>query len=106
MKNINSVQLSVRIDVQTDNKIKKIVADTGQTKSQVVKKLLNQSCDIEIKDGSKIASELFKIRCILEKNTYDEKMVTTVKDCCDLLTREIYKFITKGGADVGDLKSD
>lgn len=106
MRDKNSIQLCVRISPEIDNKIHKIIAETGMTKSNVVKKLLMESDDIQIKDGEKIAAELFKIRVLLEKNLYDGECKHQIKECCDLLMTEIYELFAKGGDESGDTKGD
>lgn len=100
----NSIQLSVRIDEETDSRIRTIMNDTGKTKSQVVKNLLNQTDTIEIKDGRKIAVELMKIHLLLAKNEYDQDIKNLVEEACNLITKEIYNVFKED--DHGDIESN
>ena len=64
--NNNKVTLSVRIEKETDDKIKIIMSQTGQTKTKVVEDLLNNG-GCRIVDGIEIAKGLFKIETLLSK---------------------------------------
>lgn len=102
MSDNNTIQLSVRIDKSTDERISKVMKETGMNKSQVVKMLLNPQTDnIQIKDGTKIAERLFDIELLL-RNTEDEDIRLKVSEACKQLINELYNVFTKGDDESGN----
>lgn len=102
MSDNNTIQLSVRIDKSTDDRISKVMKETGMNKSQVVKMLLNPQTDnIQIKDGTKIAERLFDIELLL-RNTEDEDIRLKVSETCKQLINELYNVFTKGDDESGN----
>ena len=102
MSDNNTIQLSVRIDKSTDDRISKVMKETGMNKSQVVKMLLNPQTDnIQIKDGTKIAERLFDIELLL-RNTEEEDIRLKVSEACKKLINELYNVFTKGDDESGN----
>lgn len=106
-RNKDSIQISLRIDKETDNMLCKIMQETGQTKSQVIKKRLKENNgNIEIKNGTKIAEGLFNIQLLLKQLKDDDSVKVKIESTCDCVIQELYKLFNKGGNFDGNSESD
>ena len=68
----NTALLSVRIDEELNYKLDNMANKAGVSKSEMARILLSDLSTIRFIDGSRIATELFKIRQLLEKDDFDD----------------------------------
>ena len=106
MNKKNTTTLSVRIDDDLNQKLEKLAEQIGQNKSQIVKDLLNSSDSVKFVDGSKIAEELFRIRQLLQSETFPPQTEQEVKQACDLHKRRIKEAFEKGCENNGNIESN
>ena len=101
MSEKKAVQICVRISQETDQKLKKIMAETNKSRSEVVNIFLNNDSTVLFFDCRKIAEELFRIRTQLEKFPNEfcaEKIISAL----NLLKKEIKRVFLSGGEPDGD----
>lgn len=99
----NDIKLCVRIDSKTNDRLSDIMNSTGFNKSQVVKMLFDENMDVLIiKDGSRIAEELFRIEKLLREKAMDEEIRSKILHACDDLTSEIYNLFKENDKDGGN----
>lgn len=91
-------RISVRLDADTAKKLQIMVEQTGHTKSEVIVSLINQDYQVPIIDGKKIAAELQELRLLIKKGNCTREQTYQVSAVCNLITEEIYKLFTSGGA--------
>ena len=100
------VPIQVRIDKSTDAKLIKMAKDANVTKSEIIRVLLGQTELIQVRDGKKIATELFKIRKLLEVNEYNIAIVKKIEETCDLVIEKIYELFAEDGEKSGNSESN
>lgn len=105
MSEKKSVQISVRISQETDEKLQKIMRETNKNRTQVINLILSNDSTVQFFDCRKIAAELFRIRTLLEKCP-DEFCAQKIISVSNLLKMEIKRVFERGGESVGDSESD
>ena len=76
------LNLSIRINEELFEKIDHMARKTGVSRSELARVILSDSSAIQIINGSQIATELFKIRQLLEKDGLDEVIRQEIFQSC------------------------
>lgn len=93
MKNL----MSVRLSSEAQDKLEKMMEDSGLTKTACINSLiLERSIMI---DGKRVAEELFRLRLFVENNKENSE---EIKKLVKLVTSELYKIL--GGSTDGDFE--
>ena len=102
----NTALLSVRIDEELNYKLDDMANKAGVSKSEMARILLSDLSTIRFIDGSRIATELFKIRQLLEKDDFDDVIKHEVFLACKNFKLEIKKVFEEGGEFRGHSESN
>ena len=79
---------------------------TGLSKTEVVSRMLKKAPPFVIINGEGIAAELFRIRCLLEKNYIDEDIKTEIRRSLNDIKHAIAELFVKKGVYHGDFKGN